>query len=70
MVKDHLFKGGGPTKVKITPKLLVSVKNSFERYNTDLEAKREYRERIEKQKPQRIAEIKDNKQQGENLSQI
>ena len=41
LVKDHLFKVGGLTKVKIMPKLLVSVKNSFQRYNADLEAKRE-----------------------------
>ena len=71
LVKDHLFKvGGGPTKVKITPKLLVFVKNSFQRYNADLEAKREYRERTEKEKAQRKAEIEENIQQGENLSQI
>ena len=44
LVKDNLFKVGGPTKVKITPKLLVFVKNSFQRYDADLEAKREYRE--------------------------
>ena len=31
LVKDHLFKVGGPTKVKIIPKLLVSVKNPFQR---------------------------------------
>ena len=31
LVKDHLFKIGGPTKVKITPKLPVSVGNSFQR---------------------------------------
>ena len=54
----------------MTPKLLVSVKNSFQRYNADLEAKREYRERIEKEKAQRKAEIEENKQQGESLSQI
>ena len=30
LVKDHLFKVRGPTKVKQTPKLLVSVKNSFQ----------------------------------------
>ena len=70
LIKDHLFKVGGPTKAKITPKLLVSVKNSFQGYNADLEAKREYRERIEKEKTQRKAEIEENKQQGENLSQI
>ena len=52
------------------PKLLVSVKNSFQKYNADLEAKREYRERTEKEKAQRKAEIEENKQQGENLSQI
>ena len=68
-VKDHLFKVGDPTKVKITPKLLVSVKKSFQRY-ADLEAKREYRERIEKEKAQRKAEIEENKQKGENSSQI
>ena len=70
MVKDHLFKVGGPTEVKIIPKLLVSVKNSFQRYDADLEAKREYRERIEKEKALRKAEIEENKQQGENLSHI
>ena len=70
LIKDHLFKVGGPTKLKITPKLLVSVKNSFQRYNADLEAKREYRERTEKEKAQRKAEIEESKQQGENLSQI
>ena len=48
LVKDHLFKVGVRTKVKITPKLLVSPNNSFQRYNADLEAKREYRERIKK----------------------
>ena len=48
LVKDHLFKVDGPTK--ITLKLLASVKNSFQRCNADLEAKREYRERIEKEK--------------------
>ena len=68
LIKDHLFKVGGPTKLKITPKLLVSVKNSFQRYNADLEAKREYRERTEKEKAQRKAEIEESKQQGENLS--
>ena len=68
LIKDHLFKVGGPTKLKITPKLLVSVKNSFQRYNADLEAKREYRERSEKEKAQRKAEIEESKQQGENLS--
>ena len=31
LVKDHLFKVGVPTKVKIIPKLLVFVKNSFQR---------------------------------------
>ena len=41
LVKDHLFKVGDLTKVKIMPKLLVSVKNSLQRYNADLEAKRE-----------------------------
>ena len=46
------------------PKLFVSVKNSFQRYNADLEAKREYRERIEKEKSQRKAEIEENKQQA------
>ena len=51
LVKDHLFKIGGPAKVKITPTLLVSAKNSFQRYNADLEAKRECRERIGKEKP-------------------
>ena len=70
LVKDHLFKVGVRTKVKITPKLLVSPNNSFQRYNADLEAKREYREKIEKEKAQRKAEIEKNKQQGENLSQI
>ena len=70
LIKNHLFKVGGPTKLKMTPKLLVSVKNSFQRYNADLEAKREYRERIEKEKAQRKAEIEESKQQGENLSQI
>ena len=69
LVKYNLFKVRGPTKVKITPKL-VSVKNSFQRYNTDLEVKREYRDRTEKEKAQRKAEIEENKQQGENLSQI
>ena len=44
--------------------------NSFQRYNADLEAKREYRERIKKEKAQRKAEIEENKQQGDNLSQI
>ena len=58
-----MFKVGGPTKEKIMPKLFVSVKNSFQRYNADLEAKREYRERIEKEKSQRKAEIEENKQQ-------
>ena len=59
LVKDNLFKVVGPTKVKITPKLLVSVKNSSQRYNADLEAKREYRESIEKRKPraQRLRKI-------------
>ena len=33
LVKDHLFKIGGPTKVKITPKLPVSVGNSFQRWS-------------------------------------
>ena len=46
------------------------MKNAFQRYNADLEAKREYRERIEKEKAQRKAEIEESKQQGENLSQI
>ena len=67
LVKDNLFKVVGPTKVKITPKLLVSVKNSSQRYNADLEAKREYRESIEKEKAQ-SSEIGENIQQGENLS--
>ena len=67
LVKDNLFKVVGPTKVKITPKLLVSVKNSSQRYNADLEAKREYRESIEKEKAQ-SSEIEENIQQGENLS--
>ena len=70
LVKDHLLKVIGPTKVKITPKALVSVKKSFQRYNADLEAKREYRKRIEKEKAQRKPEIEENKHQGENLSQI
>ena len=70
LVKDHLFKVGGPTIVTVTTKLFVSVKNSFQRCNADHEAKPEYRDRIEKKKSQRKAEIEENKQQGENLSQI
>ena len=70
LVKDHLLKVIGPTKVKITPKALVSVKKPFQRYIADLEAKREYRERIEKEKAQRKPEIEENKHRGENLSQI
>ena len=46
------------------------MQNSFQRYNANLEAKCEYRERIEKEKAQRKAKIEENKQQGENLSQI
>ena len=61
LVKDHLFKVGGPAKVKITP-TLVSAKNSFQRCNADLEAKREYRERIGKEKAHRKAEIEEIKQ--------
>ena len=67
LVKDHLFKVDGLTKVKVTPKLLVSVNNSFQRYNADLEAKRDYRERIKKKKAQKKAEIEEDRQ---NLSQI
>ena len=69
LVKNNLSKVIGPTKVKITPKLLVSVKHSSQRYNADLEVKREYRESIEKEKAQ-SSEIEENIQQGENLSQI
>ena len=61
LVKDHLFKVGSPTKVKIMPKLLVSVKNSFQRYNADFEVKCECRDRIEKEKARRKAEIEEKK---------
>ena len=70
MVKNYLFKVSSPTKVKITPKFLVSVKNSLQRYNADLETKCEYRERIEKEKALRKAGIEENKQHSEILSQI
>ena len=60
LVKDHLFKVGGPTIVTVTTKLFVSVKNSFQICNADHEAKPEYRERIEKKNPrekQRLRKI-------------
>ena len=60
LVKDHLFKVGGPTKVKTMPKLLVYVKNSFQRYNADLEGKVSIGRELEKKNPrekQRLRKI-------------